>query len=95
MFLKKPSKLPHPHSMLYDQGIDDPELARAIASDLDLNKMIVPAVDFNDKKNHDKAVTLASLAIFFSEPNAAAVNVVNNLSLAGLITPDEYSSDEH
>lgn len=77
-------------STLYDYGIDNPELARAIASNLDLNKMIVPTVDFNDKKNHDKAVELAMQAIFSSElKTEAAINVVNDLSLAGLITPDK------
>ena len=78
-------------STLYDRGIDDPELARAIASNLDLNKMIVPTADFNDKCNHDKAVELAMQAIFSSElKTEAAINVVNDLSLAGLITPDKH-----
>lgn len=78
-------------STLSARGINDPELTRAIASDLDLNKMIVPTADFNDKKNHDKAVELAMQAIFSSElKTEAAINVVNDLSLAGLITPDKH-----
>lgn len=78
-------------STLNAQGIDNPELAHAIASNLDLNNMIVPTVDFNDKKNHDKAVELAMQAIFSSElKTEAAINVVNDLSLAGLITPDKH-----
>lgn len=78
-------------STLNARGINDPKLARAIASDLDLNNMIVPTVDFNDKKNHDKAVELAMQAIFSSElKTEAAINVVNDLSLARLITPDKY-----
>lgn len=78
-------------STLNAQGINNPELARAIASDLDYKRMIIPTVDFNDKKNHDKAVELAMGAIFSSElKTEAALNVVNDLSLAGLITPDKY-----
>lgn len=78
-------------STLYAQGVDNPELARAIASNLDLNKMIVPTANFNDEKNHDKAVELAMQAIFSSElKTEAAINVVNDLGLAGLITPDRY-----
>ena len=78
-------------STLNAQGIDNPELAHTIASDLDYKRMIIPTVDFNDRRNHDKAVQIASQAIFSSElKTEAALNVVNDLSLAGLITPDEY-----